>query len=150
MFDEPVEDWDAVIAVKLMGLFYSLRAEINAMRAGGVNGSIVNIASVHTSHPNAQRNPYTASKHGVAGLTKTAALDCVAAGIRINLVSPGTTDTPMLRSGRSQSADIVARVPMGRIPQPVEIARCVALLLSDEASYVTGVELTAACGQLLN
>jgi NAD(P)-dependent dehydrogenase (short-subunit alcohol dehydrogenase family) len=150
VYDETVEDWDTVIAINLSGLFYSLRAEINAMRAAGVNGSIVNIASVHTSHPNAQRNPYTASKHGVAGLTKTAALDCVDDGIRINLVSPGTTDTPMLRSGGAQSAEIVARVPMGRIAQPIEIARCVAFLLSDEASYVTGAELTADGGQLLS
>jgi NAD(P)-dependent dehydrogenase (short-subunit alcohol dehydrogenase family) len=150
VYEEPIEDWTRVIATNLSGVFYCLRAEINAMRTAGTGGSIVNVASVHTSHPNAQRNAYTASKHGVAGLTKNAALDCVADRIRINAVSPGTTDTPMLRSGGDQSAAALARVPIGRLAQPIEIARCIAFLLSDEASYVTGAELTVDGGQLLS
>jgi NAD(P)-dependent dehydrogenase (short-subunit alcohol dehydrogenase family) len=150
VYEEPIEDWTRVIATNLSGVFYCLRAEINAMRTAGTGGSIVNVASVHTSHPNAQRNAYTASKHGVAGLTKNAALDCVTDRIRINAVSPGTTDTPMLRSGGDQSAAALARVPIGRLAQPIEIARCIAFLLSDEASYVTGAELTVDGGQLLS
>jgi NAD(P)-dependent dehydrogenase (short-subunit alcohol dehydrogenase family) len=150
VYEEPVEDWMRVIETNLCGTFYSLRAEINAMRAAGTGGSIVNVASVHASHPNAQRNAYTASKHGIAGLTKNAALECITDGIRINVVSPGTTDTPMMRSGGQQSADTLIRVPIGRIAQPIEIARCIAFMLSDEASYVTGAELTADGGQLLN
>ena len=149
IFDVPIGDWNQVIATNLSGMFYSLRAEITSMRSAGTSGSIVNVGSVHTSHPNAQRNPYTASKHGVAGLSKTAALDCVRDGIRINVVSPGTTDTPMLRSGGQQSADIAAHVPIGRIAAPLEIAHCIAFLLSDEASYVTGAELVVDGGQLL-
>jgi 3alpha(or 20beta)-hydroxysteroid dehydrogenase len=86
----------------------------------------------------------------VAGLTKTAALDCAHDGIRINTVSPGTTDTPMMRSGGQQSADVLVRVPLGRVAAPMEIARCVAFLLSDEASYVTGAELVVDGGQLLS
>jgi NAD(P)-dependent dehydrogenase (short-subunit alcohol dehydrogenase family) len=150
VYDDPVDDWANVIGTNLSGVFYSLRAEVNAMRAHRIAGSIVNIASVHTSHPNAERNAYTASKHGVAGLTKTAALDCAHDGIRINAVSPGTTDTPMMRSGGQQSVDVLARVPLGRVAAPMEIARCVAFLLSDEASYVTGAELVVDGGQLLS
>lgn len=150
VYDEPLEDWDRVVSTNLSGVFYSLRAEVNAMRDHGNGGSIVNVASVHTSHPNAQRNAYTASKHGIAGLTKNAALDCAASGIRINAVSPGTTDTPMMRSGGQQSSDTLVKVPMARVAQPIEIARCIAFLLSDEASYVTGAELVADGGQLLN
>jgi NAD(P)-dependent dehydrogenase (short-subunit alcohol dehydrogenase family) len=146
--DDPQGDWQHVIDVNLTGIYASMRAEINAMLDGD-GGSIVNVASVHTVHTLRQRSAYTASKHGVLGLTRNAAIDYVSNGIRINAVSPGTTDTPMLRSGGAQSAAILETVPMRRIAQPVEMAYGVSFLLSDEAAYITGSELVIDGGQLL-
>jgi NAD(P)-dependent dehydrogenase (short-subunit alcohol dehydrogenase family) len=146
--DDPDDDWEHVIGVNLSGVYASMRAEISAMLAAG-GGSIVNIASVHTVHTLSHRSAYTASKHGVLGLTRNAALDYSGLNIRINAVSPGITDTPMMRSGGAQSAAILAKVPMARLAQPVEIAQGIAFLLSDEAAYVTGSELVVDGGQLL-
>jgi NAD(P)-dependent dehydrogenase (short-subunit alcohol dehydrogenase family) len=148
LHDDPDGDWNHVIGVNLSGIYASMRAEISAMlEAGG--GSIVNIASVHTIHTLSHRSAYTASKHGVLGLTRNAALDYSSLKIRINAVSPGITDTPMMRSGGAQSAAILDKVPLARLAQPVEIARGVVFLLSDEASYITGSELVIDGGQLL-
>jgi NAD(P)-dependent dehydrogenase (short-subunit alcohol dehydrogenase family) len=146
--EDPPGDWQHVIDVNLSGVYASMRAEIAAMiEANG--GSIVNIASVHTIHTLAHRTAYTASKHGVLGLSRNAALDYATKGIRVNVVSPGITDTPMMRSGGAQSAAILEKVPLHRLAEPVEIAQGAAFLLSDEASYITGSELVIDGGQLL-
>jgi NAD(P)-dependent dehydrogenase (short-subunit alcohol dehydrogenase family) len=146
--EDPFGDWQHVIDVNLTGVYASMRAEIAAMIAGA-GGSIVNIASVHTIHTLAHRTAYTASKHGVLGLSRNAALDYATRGIRVNVVSPGITDTPMMRSGGAQSAAILEKVPLRRLAEPVEIAQGAAFLLSDEAAYITGSELVIDGGQLL-
>jgi NAD(P)-dependent dehydrogenase (short-subunit alcohol dehydrogenase family) len=146
--EDPGGDWQHVIDVNLTGVYASMRAEIAAMIAGD-GGAIVNIASVHTIHTLAQRTAYTASKHGVLGLSRNAALDYATKGIRVNVVSPGITDTPMMRSGGAQSAAILDKVPLRRLAEPVEIAQGAAFLLSDEAAYITGSELVIDGGQLL-
>jgi NAD(P)-dependent dehydrogenase (short-subunit alcohol dehydrogenase family) len=146
--EDPPGDWQHVIDVNLSGVYASMRAEIAAMIAGD-GGSIVNIASVHTIHTLAQRTAYTASKHGVLGLSRNAAVDYATKGIRVNVVSPGITDTPMMRSGGAQSAAILEKVPLRRLAEPVEIAQGAAFLLSDEAAYITGSELVIDGGQLL-
>lgn len=148
LHEDPPGDWHRVIDVNLTGVYASMRAEIAAMMARD-GGSIVNIASVHTIHTLAQRTAYTASKHGVLGLSRNAALDYATKGIRVNVVSPGITDTPMMRSGGAQSAAILEKVPLRRLAEPVEIAQGAAFLLSDEASYITGSELVIDGGQLL-
>jgi NAD(P)-dependent dehydrogenase (short-subunit alcohol dehydrogenase family) len=146
--DDPSGDWQHVIDVNLTGVYASMRAEIAAMlRVNG--GNIVNIASVHTIHTLARRTAYTASKHGVLGLSRNAALDYAASGIRVNVVSPGITDTPMMRSGGAQSAAILEKVPLRRLAEPVEIAKGAAFLLSEDAAYITGSELVIDGGQLL-
>jgi NAD(P)-dependent dehydrogenase (short-subunit alcohol dehydrogenase family) len=148
LHEDPIDDWQKVLSINLSGIFNALHAELPALLAAG-GGSIVNIASVQATNPLSLRSAYTSSKFGVIGLTKVAAKDYAASGIRINAVSPGITDTPMMRAGGATSDQIAAFVPFGRVAQPEEIARGVAFLLSDEASYVTGVELVVDGGLLL-
>jgi NAD(P)-dependent dehydrogenase (short-subunit alcohol dehydrogenase family) len=146
---EPPDDWNQVLGVNLFGVFHALRAEIGAMLASGRGGSIVNIASVQATNPLSWRTAYTASKFGLIGLTKVAAKDYAEHGIRINALSPGITDTPMMRAGGATADAIAAVVPVKRIAEPVEMARGAAYLLSDEAGYVTGAELVIDGGLLL-
>jgi len=149
LHEEPVADWNRVLGVNLSGVFHALRAEIAAMLASGRGGSIVNIASVQATNPLSRRVAYTASKFGLIGLTKVAAKDYAGHGIRINALSPGITDTPMMRAGGATSEAIAAAVPVKRVAEAPEIARGVAYLLSAEAGYVTGAELVVDGGLLL-
>ena len=149
LHEEPVDDWNQVLSVNLFGVFHALRAEIGAMLASGRGGSIVNIASVQATNPLSRRTAYTASKFGLIGLTKVAAKDYAEHGIRINALSPGITDTPMMRAGGATADAIAAVVPVKRVAEPVEMARGAAYLLSDEAGYVTGAELVIDGGLLL-
>jgi NAD(P)-dependent dehydrogenase (short-subunit alcohol dehydrogenase family) len=148
LHEEPIEDWNRVLRVNLFGVFHCLRAEIGAMLRVG-QGSIVNIVSVQATNPLSKRTAYTASKFGLTGLTKVAAKDYAEHGIRINALSPGITDTPMMRAGGAQSDQIAAFVPIKRVAEAIEMARGAAFLLSDEASYVTGSELVVDGGLLL-
>jgi NAD(P)-dependent dehydrogenase (short-subunit alcohol dehydrogenase family) len=131
-------DWQRIIGINLTGLFLCMRAEIRAMEKSG-GGAIVNLSSIMGQAALGGTVAYAASKHGVEGATKAAALDYAARGIRINAVAPGYVDTPLI-AGRSSNAEqrIVAMHPMGRIAQAQEIAEVVAFLLSPRASFVTG------------
>lgn len=135
----PLEGWRQVMSVNLDGVFYSMRAEIPAMLEND-GGSIVNMGSVLSSVGFGQSSAYVAAKHGLVGLTRTAAIEYSKVGVRVNAVGPGFIDTPLLR--RPESAEIVAGVtalhPMGRLGQVEEVANLVAFLASDEASFVSG------------
>jgi NAD(P)-dependent dehydrogenase (short-subunit alcohol dehydrogenase family) len=142
------EEFARVMGVNLMGVFLCLRHQVPAMTAGG---AIVNTASVagRVGLPGAAA--YVASKHAVIGLTKNAALDHAAQGIRVNAVCPGYVQTPLAERGIDRRRDtIIARVPQARIGRPDEIAALVTWLCSDQASFVTGEAVTADGGYMAN
>ncbi len=134
------EDFDRIIGVNLKGVWHGLKYEIPHMLAHG-GGAIVNTASSAGVTGIAHIALYTASKHGVVGLTKATALELARSGIRVNAVAPGPVDTGLLHrmvAGHIDVEAIAASVPMGRVSQPEEIAAAIVWLCSDAASYVTG------------
>lgn len=136
--DYPVDAWRDVLDVNLSGVFYSLRAEIEVMLQHG-RGSIINMASIYGLVGMPVNIAYTAAKHGVVGLTRSAALAYAQQGIRVNAVAPAVIETPLLlKSPADVSAQIVATHPIGRIGQIHEVAELVAFLASDRSSFCTG------------
>jgi NAD(P)-dependent dehydrogenase (short-subunit alcohol dehydrogenase family) len=141
--DRSAEEFDRLIAVNLRGIFFGLKHEIPHMLARG-GGAIVNTASQAGLTGLANVAIYVASKHGVVGLTKAAALEQARSNIRVNAVAPGPIDTGLLHRmvhGQVPVEVIAEGVPMGRIAQPEEVADAIVWLCSDQASYVTGQTL---------
>ncbi|MGO2139080.1 MAG: SDR family NAD(P)-dependent oxidoreductase [Leucobacter sp.] len=131
-------DWQRVIDINLSAVFRGTRAQVAHMAQHG-GGAIVNIASILGSVGSAGSPAYVASKHAVVGLTKTAALENAALGVRVNSVGPGYVDTPLLKNtDEAARAALIAKHPMGRLGRAEEIAHMVAFLASDAASFVTG------------
>jgi NAD(P)-dependent dehydrogenase (short-subunit alcohol dehydrogenase family) len=140
--DATEEAWDQVIDVNLKGVWLSMKYEIPQMLKGG-GGAIVNDSSV-AGLLGSGLFAYSASKHGVIGLTKSAALAYAQQGIRINAVCPGFVRTPMvepLLDDPESNARVHAMEPMGRVGNPEEVADAVVWLCSDEASFVTGIAM---------
>jgi len=136
----PDERWHQVMAINLTGVWLCMKYEVAQMLTQG-GGTIVNTASGAGLVGLPGNCAYVASKHGVVGLTKTAALEYAQQGIRVNCVCPGYIQTPMTARGLSdpeQKAQIIAREPIGRVGTPEEIAEAVVWLCSDAASFVTG------------
>jgi NAD(P)-dependent dehydrogenase (short-subunit alcohol dehydrogenase family) len=148
----PVETWDRIVAVNLRGTWLSMRAEIPAMLADGEGGAIVNVASTLGLRGSPFGSPYSASKHGVLGLTKTAAIEYAQQGIRVNAVCPGAIDTPMMDETFERFPGfremLTGFVPLGRMGTPTEVAAAIAWLASDAASFITGEGLTIEGGLL--
>jgi NAD(P)-dependent dehydrogenase (short-subunit alcohol dehydrogenase family) len=135
-----VEGWNHTIAINLSGVFYCMRYEIQAMQKNG-GGSIVNMASILGQVGFAGAAAYVSAKHGVVGLTQTAALEYSKTGIRVNAVGPAFIRTPMIEGvtadpGAAQA--LTAAHPLGRLGQPEEVAELVIWLSSEKASFVTG------------
>src|SRR5438128_1462616 len=143
------EDWDRVIGVNLRGVWSCMKYELKQMERQG-SGAIVNNASVGALTGNPGIGSYIASKHGVVGLTRTAALEYVKRGIRVNAVNPGLIDTQVARdvvSGDERAyAELAKHVPIGRAGSPEEVAAAVLWLCSPAASYVVGHALTVDGG----
>lgn len=146
--DYPDERWHQVIAINLTGVWLCMKYEIVQMLQQG-GGAIVNTASVAGLVGLPGNAAYVASKHGVVGLTKTAALEYAQQGIRVNCVCPGYIATPMTAQGMQdpeRMARMMASEPVGRMGQPEEVAEAVVWLCSDAASFVTGHTMTVDGG----
>lgn len=141
---DPAE-WARVLAVNLTGVFNCVQAEIAQMVTQETGGSIVNTASIGGVIALPRAAGYNAAKHGVVGLTKTAAIEYGSRNIRVNAVCPGFIDTPMLEAGAAATPErrdlIAGAVPMRRVAGPEEVADVVAWLLSAQSGYVTGVAM---------
>ena len=142
--DEPASSFDGVVAVNLRGVWAAMKHELAQMRTQG-SGAIVNCSSLAGLVGDATRASYDATKHGVLGLTKSAALEYAPRGVRINAVCPGTIDTPMVarmvEAGELSMDGVMAATPIARLGRAEEVAQAVLWLCSPGASYVTGVAL---------
>lgn len=141
------EGWRRVIDVNLNGVFYAMHAQLPALLARG-GGSIVNIASILGQVGWRTAAAYVASKHGVVGLTRTAALEYAERGIRVNAVGPGFVETPILGEDRDALQHLASLHPVKRLGRPEEIGDLVAWLASARASLVTGAYYPADGGYL--
>ena len=145
MIDYTEDDWDAIIDINLKGVWLCMKAEVVQMQQTG-GGAIVNVSSVGGLIGFPRMGPYVATKHGIIGLTKTAALEYATHHIRVNVLCPGLIDTPMadrvvkgLQAGGIDAEQIVLSLaPLKRRGTPAEIAEAAVWLCSDAASYVTG------------
>ena len=146
--DSSTDVWRHTLAVNLDGAYFCVRAELRAMLAAGPDAtgrSIVNVASSAARMGVPGLAAYSASKHGVLGLTRTAAMEVARKGIRVNAVCPGTVRTPMLAGFVGGDEGLLEgmgrRTPMGRLGDAGEIAEAIVWLLSDASSYVTGASV---------
>ncbi|HJR52342.1 MAG TPA: glucose 1-dehydrogenase [Gemmatimonadota bacterium] len=137
--DYPIDGWDRVIAINLSGVFYGMRYQIPALLDSG-GGSIVNVASILGQVGFANSAAYVAAKHGVVGLTRSAAIEYAARGVRVNAIGPAFINTPLIEKNMTPEAraGLVAKHPIGRLGEPEEVAELVVWLSSDKASFVNG------------
>ena len=137
--DYPIETWNKVVQINLSGVFYGMHYQIPAMEKTSKTASIVNVASIlgQVGFPHA--SAYVAAKHGVVGLTKTAALEYSAKGIRVNSVGPAYIDTPLLDALDEEAYNgLVDLHPIGRLGKPEEVAELILWLAGEKSSFVTG------------
>src|SRR6267154_4327471 len=147
--EQTAESYAATFDTNVLGTLLSMKHELRAMQAQG-SGSIVNISSTYGHQGGRGASVYAASKHAVEGMTKSAALEAAAFGVRVNAVAPGPTETAMLNrftGNVERKAALTSSVPLGRVGAPEEIARAIVFLASDKASFVTGQILTADGGK---
>ena len=141
MMETSHDELQKVLAVNLMGPYLGMQAVVPHMVRQG-KGAIVNVASVNGFRGTTRMTAYDASKWGLRGLSKAAALELAPNGIRVNSVHPGAIDTPMLNpDGKDPSEFGFLRIGLGRVGRPEEVARATAFLASDQASYISGAEL---------
>lgn len=139
--DQTMDDWNQMIAVNLSGVFYCMQAEIRQMLVQG-GGKIVNLSSIAGVRGMPMGGPYSAAKHGVIGLTKTAALEYVKKNIRVNAVCPVYTHSAMVQDLVNTAPEMEERmrriIPIGRFGEPEEIAQAILWLCADDNAFCTG------------
>ena len=146
MVEQTEADWDRVVNTNLKGVFLCCRYVLPEMIARK-RGAIVNIASIAAFHVTVPHVPYAASKAGVVALTRDLAYEVASYGVRVNAIAPGPVETPMSQAvSAEQRQGIIRTVPLGRIGQPEDIGQAAAFLVSDAASFITGVTLPVAGG----
>ncbi len=145
------DDWESVFAVDLKAAWMLAKATLPGLIER--RGAIVNMSSIQARLTIEGFFPYAAAKAGLEGLTRSLALDYAPAGVRVNAVAPGYTDTQLVREwlalqpdSRAALENVLARVPLGRIAEPREIAEVVVFLLSERASAITGATIAVDCG----
>ena len=141
LLDFTPEDWDRVMSVNLRSVFFLSQAAAAAMIDRKIAGRIVNVASILSFQGGIRVPAYTASKHGIAGITKLLANELAPHGITVNAIAPGyaaTDNTEALRADTARSRQILDRIPMGRWAEPKDMATAVLFLASPASSYVTG------------
>jgi NAD(P)-dependent dehydrogenase (short-subunit alcohol dehydrogenase family) len=147
--EQSADSYAATFDTNVLGTLLSMKHELRVMQAQG-SGSIVNISSTYGHEGVRGASIYAASKHAVEGLTKSAALEAAAFGVRVNAMAPGPTETAMLNrftGTPERKAALVASVPLGRAGAPEEIAHAIVFLASDKSSFVTGQVLAADGGK---
>jgi 2-deoxy-D-gluconate 3-dehydrogenase len=156
--DVTPELWDKVLGVNLRGAFFLSQLAARQMKKQGNGGAIVNIASIDALHPTGLLSTYDASKGGLRMITRSLALEWAHFGVRVNAIAPGSIITPGASAATAapQGTDLaklmetfLARIPLGRMGEPDDIARSVLFLVSPAASYVTGITLVVDGGYLL-
>ncbi len=145
------EHWDAVINTNLSGLFNTCRNVIDSMREQGF-GRIINISSINGQKGQFGQTNYSAAKAGEIGFTKSLALETAAKGITVNAIAPGYIGTEMVMAVPEKILNevIIPQIPVGRLGQPEDIARCAVFLASEDAGFITGSTLSANGGQYLS
>jgi len=149
VIDQTAESYAATFDTNVLGTLLSMKHELRVMQPQG-HGGIVNISSTYGHEGAAGASVYAASKHAVEGMTKSAALEGASSGVRVNAVAPGPTETGMLNrfTGTAERKAALAKsVPLGRVGEPVEIARAAVFLASEKSSFITGQILTADGGK---
>ena len=151
--DLPVADFETTIRVNVLGTFAMTQAVARHMIDAGIRGAIVNVSSIGGRRPTPGMGAYESSKAAVDALTRWAAIELAASGIRVNAVAPGPVDTPMMREGMPEGSPMrdawLARIPLRRLADPDQVAAAAVFLASDRAAHITGTSLPVDGGQLL-
>jgi len=145
-----LQSWNAVITTNLNALFHTTRSVIEGMRARGF-GRIINISSINGQKGQMGQSNYCAAKAGMIGFTKALAQESAAKGVTVNAIAPGYIATDMVKAIPKDvlNGHILPHIPVGRLGEPEEIARCVVFLASDQAGFITGSTLSANGGQYM-